>query len=189
MNAPMRRPEPVGFEGFADFVERRPNHERWALIEGALVGTASGMQVHARIIVNLAAGLNGPLRARGCLTLGEMLVRNAGEDDHACAPDILVRCGPIKPLRWVTDPMAIVEVLSPSTVDFDRGRKLDFYERVPSLRHIALVYQDMMWIEAYVRDGDARVLAIHHRPADSLRLEAVDLAVTLAAICDGVAFE
>ncbi|MDQ2805094.1 MAG: Uma2 family endonuclease [Pseudomonadota bacterium] len=49
----------------------------------------------------------------------------------------------------------LVVVLSPSTIDTDRGEKLRFYKALPTLRHIALVYQDQMHVEHYRRTDRA----------------------------------
>lgn len=53
-------------------------------------------------------------------------------------PDALVRCGPPLPDDAVTltEPVIVVEVLSPSTRANDAGAKLEDYVRLPSLRHI-----------------------------------------------------
>ncbi len=56
-------------------------------------------------------------------------------------PDALVRCGPPLPDDAVTltDPVIVVEVLSPSTRASDAGTKLDDYVRLHSLRHYLIV--------------------------------------------------
>ena len=64
-------------------------------------------------------------------------------------PDVVVRCGRVGTRNFITDPLVVVEVLSPSTIDVDRGDKLQFYKAQPTLRHIALVYQDQMRVEHY----------------------------------------
>jgi len=94
--------------------------------------------------------------ACGCRTFaGGMLVRKPDQDDMATAPDVVVRCGPpLGSLRFIEDPVVVVEVLSPSTMDEDRGSKLMFYKSLPTLRHVALVYQDEWRIEAWDQVGD-----------------------------------
>ena len=47
-------------------------------------------------------------------------------------PDIVVRSGPPSNNTFITDPVVVVEVLSPSTMDRDRGRKLQFYKELPT---------------------------------------------------------
>ena len=51
------------------------------------------------------------------------------------------------------DPVVIVEVLSRSTEEFDRGRKWLQYQTLPSLQHYLLVSQDELRIDHYRRQG------------------------------------
>ena len=44
-------------------------------------------------------------------------------DDYAPIPDVVVRCGPMVEGGYARDPVFIAEVLSPSTMNNDRGRK------------------------------------------------------------------
>ena len=71
-------------------------------------------------------------------------------------PDVMVRCGPIIPSNYVTDPIVIIEVLSPSTMDRDRGVKLEFYKELASVQHIVFAYSHFPRIEHYVRTDTAR---------------------------------
>ena len=52
-------------------------------------------------------------------------------------PDIVVACGSWSPERTFTsDPTVVVDVLSPSTMDYDRGAKPEFYKTLTSLQDI-----------------------------------------------------
>jgi hypothetical protein len=57
-------------------------------------------------------------------------------------PDVLVRCGSVSGRNFVTD----------------RGEKLVFYKRLPTLRHIVPIYQDRMCVEHFQRIDDELVL-------------------------------
>jgi Uma2 family endonuclease len=62
------------------------------------------------------------------------------QDDSFYQFDLAVTCAPADPARrYVAEPELIVEVLSPSTALHDRGRKLDHYRQLPSLKEILLV--------------------------------------------------
>ncbi|GJE01739.1 Uma2 family endonuclease [Methylobacterium isbiliense] len=97
-------------------------------------------------------------------------------------PDIVVRCGPRQNQTYVTDPLVVVEVLSPSTMDHDRGGKLKFYKSLPTLRHIALVYQDQMRVEHYERTEEGWRLDVLVSPSTVLRFDAVDFEIELDRI-------
>ena len=94
-------------------------------------------------------------------------------------PDIVVRCGPRQNQTYLTDPLVVVEVLSPSTMDYDRGGKLKFYKSLPTLRHIALIYQDQMRVEHYERTDEGWRLDVLTAPEDVLRFDAVAFEIDL----------
>ena len=59
-------------------------------------------------------------------------------------PDASVVCGPLelsshKGTGTVHNPCVLVEVLSPSTRDYDLGDKLESYKSIPALRHVLLI--------------------------------------------------
>jgi Uma2 family endonuclease len=49
-------------------------------------------------------------------------------------------------------PIVLIEVLSPSTADYDRRTKLESYQRIPSLTDYLTVWQDMARVEHHSRD-------------------------------------
>jgi Uma2 family endonuclease len=80
----------------------------------------------------------------------------------------------------------IIEVLSPSTIDTDRGPKLDFYKSPPTVRHIALIYQDQMRVEHYRRGEQGFELDVLKRPEEVLHFEAVAFRIDLARVYFGI---
>jgi len=75
-------------------------------------------------------------------------------DDSDYEPDAVLRCGPPLPTdaTVVSDPMVIVEVLSPSSMTNDRVWKLQEYFRLPSLRHYLIVWPDKPQVVHHRRD-------------------------------------
>jgi len=150
-------------------------------------------QRHEQIAGNIGAPLKLELRARGC-RVHQGGIRVQSSDDQRGAnkprPDVLVQCGPVHDERnYVTDPLIIVGVLSPSTMDRDRGPKLRFYQtRLPTLRHIALVYQDQMRVEHYRCTEAGWGIEVLTAPGDLLAFEAVGFESDLASVYEGVTF-
>jgi Uma2 family endonuclease len=120
--------------------------------------------------------------AAGCRSYqGGMRVQRSSDSrgKDKTKPDIVVRCGPRQNQTYLTDPLVVVEVLSPSTMDYDRGGKLKFYKSLPTLRHIALIYQDQMRVEHYERTDEGWRLDVLTAPDDVLRFDAVDFEIDL----------
>jgi len=73
-------------------------------------------------------------------------------------PDLSVVCGALERApddqNCITNPSLLVEVLSPSTEDYDRGEKLSHYKQLPSLQTVLLVAHDARRITLVRRRGD-----------------------------------
>jgi Uma2 family endonuclease len=59
-------------------------------------------------------------------------------------PDVSIECGSTRldemfEERVLSNPIAVVEVLSPSTTSLDQGTKLEEYKRIASIRTVAFV--------------------------------------------------
>lgn len=135
------------------WAEPLPDHERWELLDGEPVLMAPPAARHQRIVTNLLKHLDALAEPRGCGAYPGLAILSDAMDDYAPYPDVVVHCGPMPPTGYVDDPLVIVEVLSPSTMSNDRGRKLAFYATVPSLQTLLIVYQDEARIEVFRRDA------------------------------------
>jgi Uma2 family endonuclease len=78
----------------------------------------------------------------------------------------------------------IIEVLSPSTEDFDRNMKFDRYSRIASLKEYVLVSQDRMQVDRYRRQDEVRgwFFRRFRHPDEILDLESIGCAVPLSEI-------
>jgi Uma2 family endonuclease len=77
----------------------------------------------------------------------------------------------------------ILEVLSPSTEAYDRGRKFEHYRRIPSLAEYLLVAQDTHRIEQYTRqDGERWLLTEVRGPNGVVRCETVACELNCARV-------
>lgn len=62
----------------------------------------------------------------------------------------------------ILNPVLIVEVISPSTEGYDRGKKFDSYRSIPSFREYLIVHQDRRHVEYYSRQDDGSWLLREH---------------------------
>lgn len=139
-------------------------------------------EVHEQVVSDAGAPLKRAMDALGCQAcFGGVRVQrsdNARGIDKP-KPAIMVRCGRIGARNYATDPFIVAEVLSPSTMDVDRGDKLRFYKALPTLRHIALAYQDQMRAEHYRKPDEGWPTEVLTLPKDTLRFEAVRFEIGL----------
>ena len=94
-------------------------------------------------------------------------------------PDIAVRGGEKGDDYAMSDPVVIVEVLSPSTQRHDRGDKRYAYGRLPSLREYVLVSQDETRVDVFAGDEPVARLV---RAEDRLTLASLDFSFSLAEL-------
>lgn len=173
-----RRDARMSVAEYQVWVESRPDEERWELLDGEPVLMSPPRERHQRLVYNLLRRVGDLADARGCNTLPGFAILSEAMDDFAPIPDVVVRCGPDLPSGYARDPVLIAEVLSPSTMANDRGRKVDFYLTVPSLRTFLIVYQNEVRIEVWQRDRDWEMQVFG--PADRITLPELggDLAVS-----------
>ena len=93
-------------------------------------------------------------------------------------PDVVVSCEEEKYLDnefdTLLNPTIVIEILSITTQDYDRGTKFMLYRSIPSLKHYVLISSLELSIEIYTRDGDQWILTTAINPEDSLYLSAID---------------
>lgn len=113
---------------------------------------------HAQLVAQTSAALYNCLRGRPC-TVACSPIRVRVSPSQYVYPDILVICG--KPqftdehVDTITNPKVIVEVLSPSTADYDSGGKFRLYRRLESFQEYLLVAQDEAKVEVYRKQSEA----------------------------------
>lgn len=112
---------------FLAWAMQRPSNERYGLVAGEIVAIAPERAAHGRVKGNINHAMREAIRAGG-LACEAYVDRMSVEVDASTVyePDVLLRCGerlPDDALR-VTDPVIIVEVLSPSSRARDAGTKL-----------------------------------------------------------------
>ena len=106
---------------------------RYELIDGRPVAMAPVTAGHSIIAVNLA--MRSERGSRRPVTRAEAGVARPDRDDTFYEADLVVSCTPVAPgMAVIPDPVVVIEVLSPSTVEHDRGRKAYDYRRIPSFR-------------------------------------------------------
>ena len=146
---------------FIAWAMERPETEHYELVAGEVVAMSPERLGHARVKARAWRTLADAIEAAGlgCEALPDGMSVEIDETT-VYEPDALVRCG--EPLSGdavkLSDPIIVVEVLSPSTRAHDLGAKLADYMTLPSLRHYLIL-------------DTARRTVIHHRREEIDRIE------------------
>ncbi len=176
------------------FAQEEQAEDRSEFYEGEIFAMAGGTANHNLITINVTASLRDAVRNKPCKAFMADMRLLVKRRQLYTYPDVMVICGPLQyaPERndTVTNPGLIVEVLSPSTEAYDRGKKFEFYRTIDSLQEYVLVDQSRMYVERHRPLGLGRwEMTAFTAPEDVLSLESVDVELTLAAIYDGVELE
>lgn len=131
---------------------------RHEYVNGDVIAMAGAELSHNLVVAALAAALRAATRPRGCRVVTADQRVHVAETGAWFYPDVVVVCGEpalVGPRpRALANPTFIAEVLSESTVGFDRGSKALHLQRIPSLQAYALVDPDEATVEVYVRSDD-----------------------------------
>lgn len=129
--------------------------ERWEYANGEAWATRGASPEHAVVVRNVLVELSSKLEGRPCRPLGDGQKIGTSMTGAFHYPDASVVCGPPRfdasEPRAIVNPTTIVEVLSPTTADYDRGGKLAHYRTLETLEDYILVSWDTRVIEHHRR--------------------------------------
>jgi Uma2 family endonuclease len=158
---------------FLAWTMEQPENEHYELVAGQVIAMAPERATHGRIKARLARFIGNAIDAANlrCETyVDSMAVRV--NPDTVYEPDVMVRCG--APLDGdaieVTDPIIIIEVVSPSSAKRDTGGKLADYLNIPSVRHYLIVLTDKPTMIHHRRDDTGAITTAILRD-DAVRLD------------------
>jgi Uma2 family endonuclease len=85
------------------------------------------------------------------------------------------------------NPTLLIEVLSPSTEAYNRGRKFEHYQSIDSLREYLMVSSDRVHADLYTRQSGHRwLLTSASRREDSLDLQSIGCSLDLASVYEKI---
>ena len=136
-------------------VYERDSITRHEYYNGRIYAMTGGTESHNLIAANTLATLHSQLRQRPCRVYQSDMRVRIDETGLNTYPDVLVICGQPQftdtTRDTVTNPIVIIEVLSPSTERYDRGMKFQHYRTIETLQDYLLLAQDKQYIEHYSR--------------------------------------
>lgn len=127
--------------------------------DGEIIAMAGASFEHNLIVGNVVTELNLALRDQSdCYVSPSDLRVLIPATNHITYPDVVVIRGEQPQFMdggfdMIRNPTVVVEVLPPSTEDYDRGDKFDNYQTIPSLREYVLVSQNEPKVQVFTGDG------------------------------------
>ena len=174
-------PSPPDADAFREWAWRQP--EKCEFIDGKAFMMAGASRLHGLIAGNIMGVLWNALRGRRCGPFQSSLAVRV-DSLNEFYPDLVVDCGDAR--DEATEPLLVVEVLSASTEENDRGRKWAAYRRLRTLRHYMLVAQDQLMVELYTRNDVGWTLQVFETADATVAIDGLDVSLRVAEIYEGV---
>ncbi|MFN7261915.1 MAG: Uma2 family endonuclease [Cyclobacteriaceae bacterium] len=172
-------------EEYLDFEES--SEEKHEYFQGEVFAMAGAGDPHNEIFSNLFLELGNQLKGKGCRPYGSDKRLHIPENTLFTYPDISIYCGEKKKFEKNENtslmPTVLIEILSPSTKNYDRGGKFKLYRDIPSLKEYVLVDSESISVEIF------RLNSVNHWELEeyksieqSLLIEALNVALPLRDI-------
>lgn len=177
----------------SEFLEMEEKSEiRHEFYDGEIFAMAGTTMNHNDIVDNVRAFLKGIFRPKGCRVFAENIKVEAIENFYYPYPDVIVTCAPedVNGTYIVRNPSILVEVLSKSSANYDRGFKLRSYREIASLQYYVLVAQYECYIELYSRTDQEGVWTYQSfdKPETVISFDKLDFTMPVSAVYEGIVF-
>jgi Uma2 family endonuclease len=155
---------------------------------GEIYVMAGGSAGHNRISRNVLKLFDAALAGSSCEAFGSDM-RVSTPSGLYTYPDASIICGPKvgNEAEMISTPTVVVEVLSDSTRNYDRGEKFDLYRSIPTLRHYLLIEQNVQHVEHRSLASDGSWSSEIVDSAGIVRLPNAGIDLRMAEIYAGVA--
>lgn len=160
--------------------------ERWEWRNGDLYCMSGAQPEHNLCCANLIGELRARLRGSRCRTFPSDQRVKVHAGSPYLYPDVSVACDPsfttINGLRTLLNPVLIVEVLSPSSAQDDKGTKFMQYQTIESLSDYLLVDSSEIAVLHYRKEGEVWAPRLFERIGDEIGLPGLGISLPLAEI-------
>lgn len=168
-------------------LDRNSLETRYEYIDGTITMLAGGSANHSIIKINITGILSRLLARTSCRVYDSDLRVRISETRYVY-PDASVSCDPQD--RGQNDimqsPRLVIEVLSPSTERYDRGKKFSYYRACPTIQEYVLIDSQSQEIQIYRREK-VRLWTLHiYGPGDEVELNSLNIHFPFAQVYENV---
>ena len=147
-------------------------------VGGEIFAMAGGSLPHLRLTRNWTIELGLKLRGRPCEVFNSDARIRTQRTGSYVYPDVSVFCGKPRTLQSaadiLTNPIVVIEVLSPSTADYYRGKKFELYREIESLQDYILVHTSSVHVESFTRQPGSWLFREYHGAESVVPIASID---------------
>lgn len=169
--------------------QQETKHEFYQGIVYEVYAMTGARDAHVTVSLNVASLFKAHLRGTPCRTYIADMKLQADEAGAYFYPDVFVTCDERDRAKEYhkSHPKLIVEVLSPSTADFDRGGKFAAYRKIPELQEYAVVDAGRRTVDLFRKDGSGHWVLWPSEGLEAVEFASIGLTASLADIFEDVA--
>ena len=179
-----------------DYLElERISEEKHEFYRGEIYAMSGASYEHNVIEDNLRVTIGNFLKGKSCRSFGSNLRIHISSNTLYTYPDIVILCESPKfvdeQFDTVLNPTVLFEILSPSTANYDRGAKFDFYREIESLKEYVLVDSTIYHCVQYQKNNKdgTWILSETKQLSDSFNIATIDLTLRLEEVYAGITFQ
>ncbi len=170
----------------------RNSKEKHEFYKGEMFAMAGAKKRHNQIVFNIIGQLYNQLKDKPCIAFGSDMKVRVKPDGLFTYPDISALCGDEKYLDENEDvllnPSLIIEVLSESTENYDRGKKFVLYRELESLREYVLISSDYKKVEIFKRTQSNQWLLSDIIENELIHFESIHCSISFEEIYNKIQF-
>jgi Uma2 family endonuclease len=166
------------------------SQEKHEYYQGEIFAMSGPKVPHNIIAGNIYFGLRQQLKGKSCQPFTSDQRIHVEKNTLFTYPDISVVCGEIETRNnddWnILNPIVLIEVLSPSTKNYDRGQKFKLYRDIPSLKEYILIDSESINIEAFYINEHGNWELVEFKSMEGiLSMKSIQVSLELSAIYEG----
>jgi Uma2 family endonuclease len=175
-------------------IMERASQEKHEYFNGEVFAMAGASIPHNEIFHNVYGSLWGFLKGKGCKPYGSDLRIHIPVNTLYTYPDISIICGRPETTDVFTDnvtnPSVLIEILSKSTKDYDRGSKFMLYRSISSLQEYITIDSLSVNVEIYTRlEDNSWRLTEFKQLTDSFVISTIALTLQLKDVYEDVSID
>ncbi len=174
-------------------IEAQAHDMRVEYLNGTLRSMARGTIEHAIISRNILVSLVNLLKGSECNAFNSDTHLAIDELQTVLHPDTFIVCGSIEKskfdLHGIANASVIIEVLSNSTQNYDRGDKFRMYRQLASFKEYILIDQTKVSIETYLHhEGNLWEINSYRGLENNLQIKTLNIEIPISEIYEDITF-
>jgi Uma2 family endonuclease len=159
--------------------------------QGEIFAMSGAKIAHNKIQINCIVDIANKLKGKKCQPFGSDLRIHVQKNTLYTYPDISIICGEIETVDdtfdTATNPSVIIEILSESTRDYDKGGKFTLYRAIDTLQEYILIDSETVMVEKFIRNPDGSWQLTEYKTLDqSVSLDTLAIQIHLSDIYNEV---